>query len=100
MDSPEWNAAVSFYVDLLQNYGPPGASSNGFNENLALMNEGKCGMWIDATVAASFVTNPDQSKVHDKMAFAQAPCAVTCKGSNWLWAHNQFEPLQVTAHGA
>ena len=86
MDSPEWNAAVSFYVDLLQNYGPPGASSNGFNENLALMNEGKCGMWIDATVAASFVTNPDQSKVHDKMAFAQAPCAVTCKGSNWLWA--------------
>ena len=32
--------------------GPPGASSNGFNENLALFNDGKCGMWIDATVAA------------------------------------------------
>ena len=43
-------------------------------------------MWIDATVAASFVTNPKQSKVHDKVDFAQAPCAVTCKGSNWLWA--------------
>ena len=34
--------------------GPPGASSNGFNENLALFNDGKCGMWIDATVAAGF----------------------------------------------
>jgi sorbitol/mannitol transport system substrate-binding protein len=45
--------AVTFYVDLLKKYGPPGAA-NGFNENLALFN-GKCGMWIDATVAASFV---------------------------------------------
>ncbi len=85
-DQPEWFHALSFYVDLLSNYGPPGASGNGFNENLALFNSGKCGMWIDATVAASFVTNPKDSRVHDKVSFAQAPCAVTCRGSNWLWA--------------
>ena len=48
----------SFYVDLMKDDGPPGASSNGFNENLALFQQGKCGMWIDATVAASFVTDP------------------------------------------
>ncbi len=42
-------------------YGPPGASTNGFNENLSLFQQGKCGMWIDATVAASFVTNPQDS---------------------------------------
>ena len=53
--------------------GPPGASSNGFNENLALFNAGKCGMWIDATVAATFVTDPAQSKVADKVGFALAP---------------------------
>ena len=53
--------------------GPPGASSNGFNENLALFNDGKCGMWIDATVAAGFVTDPKQSKVPDKVGFALAP---------------------------
>ncbi len=52
--------------------GPPGASSNGFNENLALFNDGKCGMWIDATVAAGFVTGQD-SKVADKVGFALAP---------------------------
>lgn len=84
-DQPEWHHALSFYVDLLQNYGPPGASTNGFNENLALMNTGKCGMWVDATVAAGFVTGAD-SQVADKMDFAQAPYAVTRRGSNWLWA--------------
>ena len=86
LDSPAWNHAVNFYVDLLTDYGPPGSTGNSFNEILALMNEGKCGMWIDATIAASFVTNPDQSQVHDKMAFAQAPVAVTKRGANWLWA--------------
>jgi sorbitol/mannitol transport system substrate-binding protein len=86
LDSPEWNNAVNFYVDLLNESGPPGSSGNSFNEILALINEGKCGMWIDATIAASFVTDPGQSKVADKIAFAQSPQAVTTKGANWLWA--------------
>jgi sorbitol/mannitol transport system substrate-binding protein len=43
-------------------------------------------MWVDATVAASFVTNPKDSKVADAVAFAPAPCAVTCKNANWLWS--------------
>ena len=30
-------------------------------------------MWVDATIAASFVSDPKQSKVADKVAFAQAP---------------------------
>ena len=60
-------------VQYLHEAGPPGASSNGFNENLALFNGGKCGMWIDATVAASSVTNPKDSKVADKVGFALAP---------------------------
>ena len=86
LDSPAWEHAVNFYVDLLGNYGPPGSSSNSFNEILALYNEGKCGMWIDATIAASFITDPKQSKVADKVAFAQSPIAVTKRGANWLWA--------------
>ncbi len=66
--------------------GPPGASSNGFNENLALFNSGKCAMWIDATVAASFVTNPKESSVADKVGFALAPNTGKGKNANWLWA--------------
>lgn len=85
-DSPEWDSALSFYLDLLNNYGPPQAYNNGFSENLALMNAGKCGFWVDATVAGSFVTDPGQSSVADKMDFAPAPYATTQKGSGWLWA--------------
>ena len=51
-NSPEWKATLDYYVPLMKADGPPGASSNGFNENLALFDGGKCGMWIDATVAA------------------------------------------------
>jgi sorbitol/mannitol transport system substrate-binding protein len=86
LESKPWKDAVSFYVDLLKKYGPPGSSANSFNEILALYNEGKCGMWVDATIAASFITDPKQSKVADKVAFAQAPSQVTAKGANWLWA--------------
>jgi sorbitol/mannitol transport system substrate-binding protein len=73
------------FVPLLKADGPPGAASNGFNENLALFNSGKCGMWIDATVAASFVTGKD-STVADKVGFALAPDNGLGKRGNWLWA--------------
>ena len=92
IDTKPWHEAITQYVDLMKKYGPPGASANSFNENLALMNEGKCGVWIDATIAASFVSDPKQSKVADKMAFTQAPSAVTAKGSNWLWSWNLAVP--------
>jgi sorbitol/mannitol transport system substrate-binding protein len=85
-NQPEWKATMDFYVNLMKVAGPPGASSNGFNENLALFNAGKCGMWIDATVAASFVTNPKDSKVADKVGFALAPDNGLGKRGNWLWA--------------
>ena len=86
LETKPWKDAITFYVDMLTKYGPPGSSANSFNEILALYNEGKCGMWIDATIAASFITDPKQSKVADKVAFAQAPTKVTPKGANWLWA--------------
>jgi sorbitol/mannitol transport system substrate-binding protein len=85
-NSPEWKDTLTTYVNLMKDAGPPGASSNGFNENLALFNAGKCGMWIDATVAASFVTNPKDSKVADKVGFALAPNKGLGKNANWLWA--------------
>ena len=87
-DSEEWKATLDFYLDLMNNYGPPGASGNGFNENLSLFQTGKCGMWIDATVAASFVTNPNDSSVADSVGFALAPDNGLGKRGNWLWAWN------------
>jgi sorbitol/mannitol transport system substrate-binding protein len=91
-DQPEWKDTLTFYVDLMNDAGPPGASTNGFNENLALFNSGKCGMWIDATVAASFVTNPKESSVADKVGFALAPNKGLGKNANWLWAWSLAVP--------
>ena len=85
-DTPQWKEALTFYKNLLDDAGPPGAANNGFNENLALFQQGRCGMWIDATVAASFVTNPNDSEVHDKVGFALAPDKGLGKRANWLWA--------------
>jgi len=92
IDTKPWHDAINFYVDLLNKYGPPGSSANSFNEILALYNEGKCGMWIDATIAASFISDPKQSKVADKVAFAMAPTMATPKGANWLWSWNLAIP--------
>ncbi len=84
-DGAAWKATLTDYLDMMNNFGPPGASNNGFNENLALFQQGKCGMWIDATVAASFVTGAD-STVADKVGFALAPDNGLGRRSNWLWA--------------
>jgi sorbitol/mannitol transport system substrate-binding protein len=91
-DGEAWKKTMNFYVNLMKEAGPPGASSNGFNENLALFQSGKCGMWIDATVAASFVTNPKDSTVADKVGFALAPDNGLGKRGNWLWAWNLAIP--------
>ena len=90
-NTPEWKATLDYYLALMKADGPPGASSNGFNENLALFNAGKCGMWIDATVAASFVTGKD-STVADKVGFALAPDNGLGKRGNWLWAWSLAVP--------
>ncbi|MGM0825347.1 MAG: ABC transporter substrate-binding protein [Pseudomonadota bacterium] len=86
LNSEEWTNAVQFYVDLLNDYGPSGASSNGFNENLALFSRGNCGMWVDATSAAGKLYDEDESEVADSLGFAPAPVAETPKGSHWLWS--------------
>nr|WP_040263130.1 sugar ABC transporter substrate-binding protein [Pseudomonas massiliensis] len=81
-----WKDALNFYVNNLKQFGPPGASSNGFNENLALFNSGKCAIWVDASVAGSFVTDTRQSKVADSVGFTFAPHETTEKGTSWLYS--------------
>ncbi|SEN53245.1 sorbitol-binding protein /mannitol-binding protein [Pseudorhodobacter antarcticus] len=85
-DSAEWANTITFFKGMMDESGPTGYATNGFNENLSLFQQGKCGMWIDATVAASFVTNAKDSTVADKVGFALAPDNGLGKRSNWLWA--------------
>ncbi|MBP1846869.1 sorbitol/mannitol transport system substrate-binding protein [Rhizobium petrolearium] len=96
-DQPEWKDALQFYVDLMKDAGPSGASSNGFNENLTLFQQGKCGMWMDATVAASFVSDPKNSTVADKVGYAIFPTKEGVDNhGNWLWSWNLAVPTSST----
>ncbi len=95
-DQPEWKEAFQFYVDLMNEAGPSGASSNGFNENLTLFQQGKCAMWMDATVAASFVSNPEDSTVADKVGYAIFPDTGNGNHGHWLWSWNLAVPASST----
>jgi sorbitol/mannitol transport system substrate-binding protein len=98
LDTPPWHAALTLYEDLVTRLGPPGATANGYNENLALFMDGRCAIWVDATVAGSFVNRPERSRVAGKVAFLQAPTAVTTKGSHWLWTWALAIPANAAAN--
>ena len=84
-DSEAWASAVNDYVSLVRDYGPPDASKNGYTETLNLFQNGQCAIWIDATVAASSITDPETSNVADRVGFALAPDRGLGKRANWLW---------------
>jgi sorbitol/mannitol transport system substrate-binding protein len=86
LTSEPWTTAVNYYVENMNAYGPPGASANGHNENRALFATGHCAIWVDATSAAGYIYNPNESQVAHKTAFAAAPIEVTSNGSGWFWA--------------
>ena len=86
LNSRAWAEAVGFYVDLLSKYGPPGAITDGYNENRALFANGNCAMWVDATSAAGYLLDPSQSRVATTTDFAKAPIANVSNGPGWVWS--------------
>ncbi|MCM2129721.1 ABC transporter substrate-binding protein [Larsenimonas rhizosphaerae] len=85
LTSEPWKKAAAMYKSLLTEYGPPGATSNGFTESETLFANGQCGMWVDSTVAAGYLSDPATSKVADQVGFAQSPYQTTQNGANWLY---------------
>jgi sorbitol/mannitol transport system substrate-binding protein len=85
LTSPSWRRAVSFYVDILNRFGPTDRVARGFNENLALFAQGRCAIWIDATVAGGVLSDPRRSRVTNKLAYAPAPVDQRTVGGSWLW---------------
>ena len=85
LDAPEWAAATRFYVDLLRRCGQPGPTGTGFTEALTLMAQGRAAMWVDATVAAGFLSDSAESRIAADVGFAHAPLGPVSKGNHWLW---------------
>ncbi|MCM5704173.1 ABC transporter substrate-binding protein [Larsenimonas salina] len=86
LTTPAWKNAAETYKTLVTKYGPPGVTSNGFTESETMFSNGQCAMWVDSTVAASYVSDPKVSNVAESVGFAQAPYQETTNGTNWLYA--------------
>lgn len=83
LNSPEWEKATKFYVDLVREHGESGAAQSGFAECLNNMTQGKVAMWYDATSAAGSLEAAN-SPVKDKVGYAPAPVEKT-ESSGWLY---------------
>jgi len=84
LNSPAVTQAVNFYVNLVKQYGEPGASNDSFNQLLTLYGQGKCAMWYDATVAATSIATTYPS-AFAQTGYAFAPTEKT-SSSGWLWS--------------
>ncbi|MET8559584.1 sugar ABC transporter substrate-binding protein [Streptomyces flaveolus] len=83
LDSPAFEKATKFYVDLVRAHGESGAAQSGFAECLNNMTQGKVAMWYDATSAAGLLEAAG-SPVKGKLGYAPAPVERTTS-SGWLY---------------
>jgi sorbitol/mannitol transport system substrate-binding protein len=84
LTSPEFEEAVNFYVDLVQEHGEPGAATSGYSECITRYSQGQAAMWYDATAMVSTIESPENSTVVGKNGYAPAPVVET-DASGWLY---------------
>lgn len=66
-------AATRWYGDILTKFGPPGASSIGWQEALDTFAQGKAAFMIDASTFAGTLEDKSKSKVAGKVGYAPLP---------------------------
>ena len=85
LDSPEVEAAVTDYVELVQDYGQAGPATSGYGDCLTLYSQGNTAMWYDATAMVSSIEDPSSSLVVGKTGYAPAPVQET-DSAGWLYS--------------
>jgi len=71
--TPEAIKATEYYVNLLTNYGPPGFSNFGWQENRLAFQQGNAAMTFDATVNGAYNEDPKESSIVGKVGYAPVP---------------------------
>jgi multiple sugar transport system substrate-binding protein len=73
--SPESIAALTFYANLMRNYGPPGPTNLHWPEVLSLYGQGQAAMMFDANVFRPRMADPAQAidVVRENTRFAPLP---------------------------
>ncbi len=73
LDSPEALAALEYYVNLINNYAPPGAANYSYVEVQTDLMQDKVGMILDSATLGIRAENPAESKVAGKLGYALVP---------------------------
>ena len=73
LDSPEAKQALEYYVNMINNYGPPGAANYSYVEVQTDLMQDKVGMIIDSATLGIRAEDPAQSKVAGKLGYAVVP---------------------------
>ncbi|MGJ0184030.1 sugar ABC transporter substrate-binding protein [Corynebacterium glyciniphilum] len=85
LDSSEWTETFEDYV-ALADHAPDNVTEMGYQENLEAFAAGDCAVWVDTSVAASYLTDPEQSSVSDDVEFTRAPTSEEGRSTSWLWS--------------
>ncbi|MGB6021040.1 MAG: sugar ABC transporter substrate-binding protein [Ornithinimicrobium sp.] len=99
VDSPEFNEAVTFYTELIKDYGQDGAAQAGFTECLNNLTQGDSAMWVDATSAAGSL-EADGSPVAGNIGYAPSPVKDTDSSGwlyTWAWGIEEASPNKDAA---
>ncbi len=84
VDTPEQRAAWAMYKKILREAGQADILSYTYNECIALMSSGNCGIYYDATSIAPPLEAAD-SKVQGKVGYVMAPTQKLKANTAWLW---------------
>jgi len=84
VDTPEQRAAWKMYKKILREAGQKDILSYTYNECIALMSSGKCGIYYDATSIAPPL-EAKGSKVRGKMGYVLPPHEKMKTNTAWLW---------------
>jgi len=84
VDTPEQRGAWQMYKKILREAGQKDILSYTYNECIALMQSGKCGIYYDATSIAPPLESKG-SAVRGKVGYALAPHEKMESNTSWLW---------------
>ncbi|MBD3308365.1 extracellular solute-binding protein [candidate division KSB3 bacterium] len=84
IDTPEQRAAWKMYKKILREAGQPDILSYTYNECIALMQSGNCGIYYDATSIAPPL-EAEGSAVRGKVGYAMPPHQKMKTNTSWLW---------------
>ena len=84
VDTPEQRGAWEMYKKILRETGQKDILSYTYNECIALMSSGKCGIYYDATSIAPPLEAAD-SAVKGKVGYVMPPHEKMKSNTSWLW---------------